>query len=51
MEGTTITHQMCMRFSIFMAGAVSDLKIIVGPKIIADPKITVHTKNLHGDTV
>jgi hypothetical protein len=34
---------MCMEFSIFMAGAVSD------PKIMAYSKIVVHTKNLHAD--
>jgi hypothetical protein len=47
MEGTVITHQMCMLFSIFIAGAVSDPKIIVDPKIMADPKIVMHAKNLH----
>jgi hypothetical protein len=38
---------MCMWFSIFMVGAVSDTKIMVGPKIILDLKIVVHAKNLH----
>jgi hypothetical protein len=39
MEGTVITHQMCMLFSIFIAGAVSDPKIIVDPKIVMMRKI------------
>jgi hypothetical protein len=34
-------------FSIFMAGAVLDLKTMVGRKIMADPKIIVHVKIVH----
>jgi hypothetical protein len=34
-------------FSIFMVGAVSDLKTMVGQKIMADPKIIVHAKIVH----
>jgi hypothetical protein len=41
MEDIVVTHQMCMWFSIFMAGAV------LGPKNMANPKIVVHVKNLH----
>jgi hypothetical protein len=47
MEDTIITHQMYMLFSIFMAGAVSDPKIMVDLKIMTDPKIILHAKNLH----
>jgi hypothetical protein len=46
MEGTIITHQACMQFLIFMAGAVSDPKIMAGIKIMANLKIDVHVKNL-----
>jgi hypothetical protein len=40
MEGSH-PHQACMRFSIFIARAISDSKIMAGPKI------DVHAKNLH----
>jgi hypothetical protein len=50
MEGTVITHQMCMRFLIFIGGAVSNLKIMVGPKIMADPKIAMHAGHCVGTT-
>jgi hypothetical protein len=36
-----------MQFSILTAGAVSHPKIMVGLKIIADPKLVVHEKKLH----
>ena len=47
MEGTIITHQACMQFPIFMVGAVLDLKIMAGPKIMVDSKIVVHAKKFH----
>jgi hypothetical protein len=47
MEDILITHQMCMRFLIFMAGAFSNPKIMASPKIMADLKIIVREKNLH----
>jgi hypothetical protein len=31
----------------FMVGAVSNLKIMAGQKIIADSKMVVHAKNFH----
>jgi hypothetical protein len=50
MEGTVITHQMCLGFSIFIAGAVSDPKIMVCPKIMSDPEIVVHAGHCAGAT-
>jgi hypothetical protein len=38
---------MCVQFSIFMAGAVSDPKIMTSSKIMAYPKIIMHAKILH----
>jgi hypothetical protein len=51
MKGIVITQHMCMWFSIFMAGAVLDPKIMVSPKIMADSKIAMHAKNCMWDTV
>jgi hypothetical protein len=41
MEGIIIIHQVWMRFSIFMAGAVSDMKNYGMSKNV------VHAKNMH----
>jgi hypothetical protein len=32
-EGTIITHEACVRYLIFMAGEISDPKIMAGPKL------------------